>query len=321
MKLTPTAAIHTKTNLDRKTEIRSDKDQIDSLWNEADTLIIPMSNGNPLVNQNFIPQFISPVSQPMCKERDRVFIGSAKGKNYFAVDFTHPNTKYNFTLPKPNLFESPEEDQQLFPGASFENLRVILPKLSDQYVIEILTTSRSIMWWHLTNQFCPNCGSITVIKNAGWTRNCSHCNFQQFPRNDPVVIMLITYSNCVLLGRTQNWPTGLYSLLAGFMEPGESVECSVRRETMEEVNIKLKSVQYVASQGWPFPHNLILGCQAQAIHNEIRINSDEIEDAFWITREELSSVMLDKNSKITLPKKGTISDFLIQNWVNGSLLA
>ena len=138
---------------------------------------------------------------------------------------------------------------------------------------------------------------------------------QHFPRTDPVVIMLVTHGNSVLLGRSPGWPDGMFSLLAGFVEPGETIEAAARREVDEEVSVKIGDVKYLASQPWPFPASLMVGCHCQALGTEIKIDPVEIEQARWFTREEMADVFSGQVEGIYPARRGSIANYLLKNWL------
>ena len=154
---------------------------------------------------------------------------------------------------------------------------------------------------------------------AGWQRACQACDARHFPRTDPVVIMLITLGNSVLMGRSPHWPEGMYSLLAGFVEPGETIEAAVRREVFEEAGIKVGEVRYLASQPWPFPNSLMFGCQGFATSDDITIDPVEIENAFWVTREDMMAATAGQRPDMRPARQGSIARFLIEKWLADAL--
>ena len=158
---------------------------------------------------------------------------------------------------------------------------------------ELAATGKAILAWHENHGYCARCGFETVVNDAGWQRNCPACRASHFPRTDPVVIMLITHGNSVLMGRSPGWPEGMFSLLAGFVEPGETLEAAVRREVFEEAGVQVGQVSYLASQPWPFPTSLMIGCRGEALSEEITIDPKEIEDALWVPREEIMQAIRD----------------------------
>jgi NAD+ diphosphatase len=152
--------------------------------------------------------------------------------------------------------------------------------------------TRSLIDWHLRHRFCARCGSSdTVIHRAGWGRTCGACATEHFPRVDPVVIMLAEHDGQVLVGRQPRYPKGRYSALAGFVEPGESVEEAVARELWEEAGLKVRDVRYVTSQPWPFPSSLMMACMAQADDPELTLDTTELEDGFWVDRAGVEAAM------------------------------
>jgi NAD+ diphosphatase len=157
------------------------------------------------------------------------------------------------------------------------------------------------------------------VTQAGWQRVCQACGGSHFPRTDPVVIMLITRGNKVLLGRSPGWPEGMYSCLAGFVEPGETIEAAVRREVWEEAGVHVGEVRYLASQPWPFPSSLMFGCQGFATSDDITIDPVEIEDALWVSREEVMDAFAGLREGLLPARKGAIAHFLLRNWVADTL--
>ena len=157
--------------------------------------------------------------------------------------------------------------------------------------LQPIATAKAVLTWHARHGFCANCGAATQITEAGWRRDCAACGALHFPRTDPCVIMLAIDGEQCLLGRSARFPPGMWSCLAGFVEPGESLEEAVRRETLEEAGIATGRVVYFASQPWPFPMSLMIGCFAQAATHEIKIDPNEIEDARWVAREEAALML------------------------------
>lgn len=178
----------------------------------------------------------------------------------------------------------------------------------------ILASIKGIYEWNKANNFCNNCGSRTNTILSGWEKICISCNKKHFPRTDPVVIMLIYHKDKVLLGRSAAWPKGMFSCLAGFMEPGESIESAVARETFEETGISIKNAKYVTSQPWPFPASLMIGCTAEAKTQKIVIDKDELEDARWFSTAQIREAIRVKG-KWWPAREGSIARFLINEWV------
>lgn len=210
-----------------------------------------------------------------------------------------------------------DQTRQAHPAvenAGFAELRGIMFDLTTQEA-ELAATGRSVLEWHKSHKFCARCGQESQMAMAGWQRDCSACGGHHFPRTDPVVIMLITHGNSVLVGRSPGWPEGMYSLLAGFVEPGETVEAAVRREVFEEAGVRVGPVSYLASQPWAFPSSLMIGCAGEALGRDITIDPAEIEAAVWVTREEIADVFAGEHSFINAPRKGAIAGFLLENWL------
>jgi NAD+ diphosphatase len=182
----------------------------------------------------------------------------------------------------------------------------------------IYGTALSLITWHNNHRFCGRCGSATALFRAGWGRKCGSCNTEHFPRTDPVVIMLAEFEGKALVGRQSRFPPGNYSALAGFLEPGESIEEAVRRELFEEAGIITGNVRYVASQPWPFGGSqLMIACIAEADHDRITLDTNELEDAMWITREEaLAALAGNDSAPFKAPPPFAIAHSLLTAWVN-----
>jgi NAD+ diphosphatase len=159
--------------------------------------------------------------------------------------------------------------------------------------LAIYGTARSLVGWHMRHRFCAVCGAPTALAKGGWQRTCTNatCNAEHFPRVDPVTIMLVEHGGSLLLGRQPRFPAGRYSALAGFVEPGETIEEAVAREVLEEAGIAVRDVRYVASQPWPYPSSLMIACHSFADNPAITIDETELDDARWFTREEVEEAM------------------------------
>jgi NAD+ diphosphatase len=181
-----------------------------------------------------------------------------------------------------------------------------------------LAQARSLTHWHQRHRFCANCGSATTIANGGTRRDCPRCGAEHFPRTDPVVIMLAIRDDHCLLGRQPRFRPGMYSCLAGYVEPGETIEDAVRRETLEEAGITIRRVRYHASQPWPFPASLMIGCYGEAVTSDIHRDPAEIEDCRWFSRAEARAILAgDHGAGITAPPEMAIAYHLIRAWAEG----
>jgi NAD+ diphosphatase len=172
--------------------------------------------------------------------------------------------------------------------------------------------ARALAHWHRGHRFCGQCGGPTVANQGGHARHCPTCGRETFPRTDPAVIVLVTHGDRCLLGRSPRFPPGIYSTLAGFVEPGESLEQTLQREVFEEVGVVLDEVAYRASQPWPFPQSLMLGFRATTSTITLRLDFEEIEDACWLTRSELCD---PARRPVRLPNRDSIARFLIEEWL------
>jgi NAD+ diphosphatase len=191
--------------------------------------------------------------------------------------------------------------------------------LLDEETLGEVAQALSLLHWNAANRFCGKCGTPTESRLGGYKRICPACDHMMFPRTDPVVIMLTVdvAQDRVLLGRSHHFTPGMYSTLAGFLEPGETIENAVRRETLEESGIHIGRVRYHASQPWPMPHSLMIGCFAEALSHEIRLDTQELADCRWFTRSQVET-MLDADPAGEgpfAPPGGAIAHRLLRDWV------
>ncbi len=300
--------------LDRAAYLRADEE---ALANDPSALWTPVWRGKPLMSPDAdsggtaLTGLVS--DHPVLAEGgERVFLGLDGRRPRFAVDLPHwePDEAAD-TL---GAFHDPS--RQAHPriaGAAFTELRAAMTGLTPRDA-ELAATARGLLEWHRSHGFCARCGARSHAVQAGWQRHCPECGRVHFPRTDPVVIMLVLHGNSVLMGRAPGWPEGMYSLLAGFVEPGETIEAAVRRETFEETGVHVGEVGYLASQPWPFPASLMLGCHARATSREIAPDRDEIESARWMTREEVMASFAGTGG-VTPARPGAIAHFLLSAWV------
>lgn len=252
--------------------------------------------------------------------RDMVFLGLDEGRARFACDISH-------WAPEAGAagIEAPFADPNFQPhpalpeGAGFAELRKVMAQMTARDA-ELVATAKALLHWHRSHGFCAACGSASAMADGGWRRECPACGAQHFPRTDPVVIMLVTDGNRLLLGRSHGWAERMHSCLAGFVEPGETMEAAVRREVAEETAIQVGEVRYLASQPWPFPASLMLGCIGKATSRNIAIDPSEIEAARWATREEVLAAIAGTHPEITMPREGSIARFLITRWLADDLV-
>lgn len=183
----------------------------------------------------------------------------------------------------------------------------------------IASQARAIMAWHAVNRCCARCGGQIRSHDGGWRRHCGACSLDAYPRMDPAVIMLVTRGGRCLLGHEQRFPERLYSTLAGYVEPGDDIEHAVRREVKEETGIDVGEVRYVASQPWPFPHSLMIGCWAEALNEELTLDTAEIADARWFSRDEVASMLAGRHPQgLEVPPSISIAHALVQSFVDGT---
>jgi NAD+ diphosphatase len=198
---------------------------------------------------------------------------------------------------------------------AIDHRSVYVQGLLDAEALGALAQGAALLAWHAENLFCGRCGASTEMRIGGYKRACTGCGAESFPRTDPVAIMLAVRPDKCLLGRSPHFMPGMYSALAGFIEPGETIEDAVRRETFEESGIRIGRVAYHASQPWPFPHSLMIGCFGEALSEEVAADREELEDCRWFSRGEVLEVIAGTHKDgIVMPPRGAIAAHLIRAW-------
>jgi NAD+ diphosphatase len=232
----------------------------------------------------------------LAEAREIALLGLIGERALFAADLSH------------------REEPPALPGARFADLRSVGPLLAREEG-GLLAYARGLMHWHQRHRFCGVCGSPTESREAGHMRRCTNpaCAAEHHPRIDPAVIMRVEHGNRILLGRQKQWPQGMHSVLAGFVEPGESLEDAVRREVSEEVALQLHEVHYHSSQPWPFPASIMLGFTAIAESDAFQVDEHELESARWFTREDL--LASPENESFRLPRRDSIARRLVDDWI------
>jgi NAD+ diphosphatase len=234
-------------------------------------------------------------------QTESVFLGLIDGAGRFGVGL------------EPSVVEPLKAKNQFF----ITDLRSIaMQGLVAQDELPPLAEAKAMLHWHARHRFCSNCGAPSALVEAGWRRDCPACKTTHFPRTDPVVIMLAIDGERCLLGRQTRFVKGMWSCLAGFVEPGETIEEAVRRETHEEAGITCGRVRYFATQPWPFPMSLMIGCHAEALTSEITVDRSELEDARWFDREEAALMLLRRHPvKLGTPPAVAIAYHIIRAFV------
>lgn len=215
---------------------------------------------------------------------------------------------------KPHFVPLVEAEGAMFRSPALWRALTMLPAED----AAIYGTARSLIDWHNNHRYCGKCGGSTALFRAGWGRKCSACGKEHFPRTDPVVIMLAEYQGKALVGRQAQFPPGNYSALAGFLEPGESIEEAVRREIKEESGVDCAAVRYVVSQPWPFGGSqLMIACVAEALGDELTLAVDEIEDAMWVSKDQARAALDNAPDKqFNAPPPFAIAHTLLRRWVS-----
>jgi NAD+ diphosphatase len=294
--------------LDRAADRRGDAALLRAL--ECDTQARAYAVGGELIvlkrGENGLDPLFSPAeARALAHATETVFLGLVDGASRFGIGLDPRGTEA--LKGRVDLFVS--------------DLRSIAVQgLATPDHLAAIAEAKALLHWHARHRFCANCGAPTLLVHGGWRRDCPACGAEHFPRTDPVVIMLAVAGDRCLLGRQRRFVPGMWSCLAGFVEPGESIEQAVRRETWEEAGIVCGRVDYFASQPWPFPMSLMIGCHAQALSTALKLDRTELEEARWFDREQVALMLLRRHPDgITTPPPVAIAHHIIRAWVEGEV--
>jgi NAD+ diphosphatase len=285
--------------LERLALLRKDAARLRAALENPATLFVPVWRTHNFIsraNERLAAQFVSGLQHlGNVETTELILLGEFRGQLCFAAELSSAS--------------APPVD----PRAEFVDLRGVAGDLMRDEA-GLLAYARAMVLWRERHRFCGRCGAPTVAAEGGHVRRCSdeRCGNQQFPRIDPAVIVLVTDGEKALLGRQAAWPPGRYSTIAGFVEPGESLEDAVAREVREETGIEIASADYHSSQPWPFPSSLMLGFSAGAATTEIQRMDDELEDVRWFTRGQIAA------GEVALPTTHSISFRLIEDWYDAA---
>lgn len=288
--------------IDRAAHHRTDAAWLDAAIQSENVLVFLMQNGIPLLEssgQNLV--WLGPEVAQLPHLRERVFLGlDLANAPIFAV-----NIGSDFQL----------EGSLLQGAGDFTDMRAAASSLNPMEA-NLASTARSLLEWHRSHPFCSKCGSQTDVTEAGWKRVCPACGAEHFPRTDPVAIMLAVKDDKCLLGRQASWPAGFWSALAGFVEPGETLEQAATRELEEEAGIKAdpSKAEYLFCQPWPFPSSMMVGIIVEAETTEVSVEQDELEAARWITKEEARQVIAGTHPDIFCPPPMAVAHHILKTW-------
>ncbi|MET7328798.1 NAD(+) diphosphatase [Nonomuraea sp. NPDC005650] len=301
--------------IDRSSALRANEQWLERAWSDPSTKVLVIDDGHTLVRRSgdeVQAVLYSPGDAP---QGERYLLGVEEGVAYFAVAAPLPGVPrgdVNGRVTVPMSLRDTPEGQPVAAG-----LRQVGGLLGDRDA-GLLVYAVALEAWHTTHEYCPRCGTRTDVQAGGHIRVCPQDGSQHFPRVDPAVIMLVRdESDRCLLARGPQWPEGRLSILAGFVEPGESLEHAVAREVAEEVGVTVVRPRYLGSQPWPFPRSLMLGFFAEATSTELTPDAEEIAEARWFSREELARAL--ETGELRLPPPVSIARRLIETWYGGEL--
>lgn len=288
--------------LDRAAHHRRDADWLAQALKAPTTRIAPFNKLRPFVIEQGDRTEVGwlgahALGSVISASATTLFLGLDKeGAAHFAVDAPEPGS--------------------LKELGSFDDLRALGPRLPADD-LAMLGCAKSVFEWHGRHRFCANCGAESEIVEAGWKRVCPKCKAEHFPRVDPVGIMVPVFGDACLLGRQRMWPRGMYSALAGYVEPGETIEEAIARETLEEAGLRVSEVRLLSNQPWPFPHSLMVGAIAIVENNVETVDTHELESARWFTREEARLMLDGRHPDAFCPPPFAIAHQILKVWAAG----
>jgi NAD+ diphosphatase len=293
--------------LNRASEKRTDAHWIESKRRDPTSLVLPMWRLEPFLREASLSSdvglgFVPPEIADSLAGTDvlSIFLGLDGDRAVFAVDVSE--------------VDKPASSIKLAGQGYFREARTAAQMVSAKDAA-IIAQAKALIDWHQRHGFCPRCGAPTQIVDAGYRRLCGKCSAEHFPRVDPVVIMLATHGESCLVGRGKQFPAGMFSALAGFIEPGETIEEAVQRELMEEASVKVRDVTYYATQPWPFPSSLMIGCFAKAESLDVQADENELAEVRWLEREVARELIKGKEVRgLRVPPPIAIAHHLIKTW-------
>lgn len=295
--------------INRAAHLRNDKAAQARMLFAPETRFMALWRGHVLVTDTPEIAWLGKSEADRASRGAPLFLGLLNGQPRYAVDVPD----WEEAGSDEGQFERTEANHPALNG-TFRDFRSLFFSLPDASLGDA-ATAKSLLHWHNSHRYCGYCGTKTNLTHAGWHRNCPNCKRMGFPHIEPVVIMLVTNGNQTLLGRSHGWPQGMYSLLAGFMEPGESIREAVCREVFEETGVKIGEVNFLDDQPWPFPSSLMIGCHAKALSESINLDPVELEAAQWVSRERVMETLDGSDPHFQPARKGAIARNLLDRWL------
>ena len=294
---------YSQNHLDRRAALRSDEVAMAALEADPQARYCVIAADIPLSRrsaQGLDPYFDRASVERLGILQECVFLGADTQGPIFAVELDQP---------------AAESDQDATDIVKIDLRTLAVQGLLAPEILSVVGEAKSLLFWHRRHRFCAHCGARTHLSSAGWRRDCSSCSAQHFPRTDPVAIMLAVRGDFCLMGRQARFAPGVVSCLAGFIEPGETLEDAVRRELFEEAGIQVAGVRYLASQPWAFPSSLMIGCLAETTTETLTIDTDELEYARWFSREETRAIITSTHPEgFICPPPIAIANHLMRAW-------
>jgi len=286
--------------LDRADHLRKEEATMTDLLQSSEAGFMLLLNGEILSDSIGAIYWLSYRQCAYLPIGTQIFLGLESGKPRYAAELVGANGEFD----------------DLFPDAKFRDARALGMKAGFAHPeLGIVAQAKSMLSWHRSHKFCAKCGTESNLVKAGYERLCPACQASHFPRTDPVVIMLACHGDEALVGRGPQLPPGYFSALAGYMEPGETIEEAVARELMEEAGVEATSVNIIANQPWPWPSSLMIGCIAQVKDKKLTLDETEIDEAIWITHAEAEAALAGESADFMVPPPIAIAHDLIKHWV------